>query len=252
MALELFSRETKERTAPYAPATTFIQLLHRLRSRNVPDRIDADYLDAAGIPTSLVSRAAFALRYLSLVEGESPSQALRDLASSTDEEYRSILDRLVRDAYADIFVAVDPAEDPPDRISNMFKKYTPASQRERMANFFVAMCREAGMEVAEGPRPRSGATANSKAAKPRQSRSSASRDSQSSPAKRAEPMDTRPTELPPALELLVRSLPVEGTPMPKERRQQWIAMAEATLKFVYPEESVNGATEADGEEIDED
>ena len=42
--------------------------------------------------------------------------------------------------------------------------------------------------------------------------------------------------LAPALELLVRSLPAVGSPMSKDRREQWLQMARATLAFVYPEE----------------
>lgn len=40
----------------------------------------------------------------------------------------------------------------------------------------------------------------------------------------------------PAILLLMRTLPPEGVPLSTSRRKQWLAMAEATLAFVYPEE----------------
>jgi hypothetical protein len=60
---------------------------------------------------------------------------------------------------------------------------------------------------------------------------------------------TATVDVGPALEGLVRSLPPAGTPLSKERRQQWLKMAEATLAFVYPEEVEEPASAQEEDEI---
>jgi hypothetical protein len=137
---------------PYAPPSNVTAILKRLRSRNLPDRIDIDYLRDAGIPEGSIHRTVFALRFLGLVADEQPTGALREMARSTDEEYQGILATLVRQAYQDVFAVIDPAEDSQDRILNVFRRFTPASQRSRMVNFFLGICREAGIPTLDVPR----------------------------------------------------------------------------------------------------
>lgn len=226
---------------PYPPPSTVTTVLRRLRSRNLPERIEAEHLRDAGVSDSLVTRTLFALRFLGLVSDDIPTAALRSIAASTNEEYQSILAGLLQDAYREVFEVVDPTQDSQDRILNVFRRYTPASQRSRMVVFFLGMCKEAGIPTLEPQRPRTGGSATN-------SKSSASVAKASHPAARA---TTRPATsapkvedstraasgLPAALELLMRSLPPEGTSMSSARREQWLSMARATLAFVYPDEA---------------
>jgi hypothetical protein len=218
---------------PYAAPSNVIDILKRLRSRNLPDRIDADYLRAAGVPDGSIYRVVFALKFLGLVEDDMPTSDLRSIATSTDEEYRGILERLVRTAYRDVFEVVDPAEDGADKIANLFRRYVPASQRDRMVVFFLGMCREAGIPTLDAPRQRTSGVAPGE-------RSVASRTrSKSHPLASAPTSSKQPANqmvgLHPALEMLVRSLPQIGTPMSSVKRKQWIEMATAALAFIYPE-----------------
>lgn len=142
---------------PYTPPSNVTGVLQRLRSRNLPDRVDAEYLRDAGVPEGTITRTLFALEFLGLVEEGEPTQALRSIAISTDEEYQAILSGLVRQAYEDVFKVIDPAQDSQDRIVNFFRRYTPASQRDRMVIFFLGMCREAGIPTLDAPRQRSSA-----------------------------------------------------------------------------------------------
>lgn len=217
---------------PYPPPSNVISVLQRLRSRNLPDGIDAEYLRDAAIPEGTISRTLFALRFLSLITKDGQATAtLRSIHTSTDEEYKGILSGAIREAYSDVFAVVDPAEDSQERILNVFRRYTPASQRARMVIFFLGMCREAGIPTLDVPRQRSMAEA-----RPR--RSSAARQPPPAPARRVSsapvgtPSGAKAT-IPPALELLIGSLPPEGSALSTKRRQQWLRMAEATLDFVY-------------------
>jgi hypothetical protein len=186
------------------------------------------------------------MRFLGLLhkDGE-PTLTLRSIHTSTEEEYKGILSGAIREAYGDVFAVVDPAEDSQERILNIFRRYTPASQRSRMVSFFLGMCREAGIPVLDVPRQR--AMAAARGATPSIPRPAA-RGTAPRVKDKTRVIDT--SGVPPALEGLVKSLPPQGTPLSAERRGQWLKMAEATLAFVYPEEKEDEivVTEDEGDE----
>lgn len=216
----------RERNRPYTPPSNVVAVLQRLRTRNLPDRIDNEYLRDSGIPEGTIARTLFALRFLGLIdEGGLLNEPLKSIHTSTDEEYQAILSGLIREAYKEVFNVVDPSQDSQDRILNVFRRYTPASQRDRMVIFFLGMCREAGIPTLDVPKAR--AMSATKATKEAPGRTS-TRATGTIPR-------TAITGIDPALEGLIRTLPTPGTPLSPERRQQWLDMAEATLRFVYPE-----------------
>ncbi|MGD0114541.1 MAG: DUF5343 domain-containing protein [Dehalococcoidia bacterium] len=236
----------QENNRPYPPPSNVVSVLQRLRSRNLPERIDAEYLRDASIPEGTIGRTLFALRFLGIIseEGE-PTQALQSIHTSTDEEYQAILGGLVREAYKEVFNVLDPAEDSQDRIINVFRRYTPASQRNRMAVFFLGMCREAAIPTLDVPRQRT-MTGGRPVTRPSSAR--ATRAPEVAP-----PKPRYSSDVAPALEGLIKSLPSPGTPLSLERRQQWLRMAEATLAFVYPDEAevpLSAPVEEETEEVD--
>jgi hypothetical protein len=234
-----------ERNRPYTPPSNVVAVLQRLRTRNLPDRIDNEYLRDAGIPEGTITRTLFALRFLGLVdEGGLLSEPLKSIHTSTDEEYKAILSGLIREAYKEVFNVVDPSQDPQDRILNVFRRYTPASQRGRMVIFFLGMCREAGIPTLDVPKARAMSATKATTEIPRRT---------SAKAAGAVPRRERAaiTGIDPALEGLIRTLPTPGAPLSTERRKQWLDMAEATLRFVYPETettAIDENAESDEEE----
>lgn len=224
-----------ETNRPYAPPSNVIAVLQRLRSRNLPERVDAEYLRDAGVSEGTVGRTLSAMRFLGLINDEAaPTQALRSIHTATDEEYQSILGGLVREAYAEVFNVIDPAEDSQDRILNVFRRYTPASQRSRMVIFFLGMCREAGIPTLDVPRQRSmqGPRATTRAAtgtppisqsRPRQQ-----------PLRQTPPPSGTSAGGNPALVGLLWTLPAEGEPLSDERLNEWVEVAKVTLRFIYP------------------
>lgn len=221
---------------PYAPPSNVIAILTRLRERNPPSRIDNEYLRDISIPEGTISRVLFALKFLGLIEDDSsPSATMRSIATSTDEEYRETLSRTLRSAYSDVFKRADPTQEPQDRVLNVFRRFTPASQRERMVIFFLGMCREAGMQVVDAPRQRSSAAGPRLPANRQLTKAStAIKKTAGRPVNIQRSVETQDTTgIPAALSLLVRSLPPEGAVLTMERRDQWLKMAEATLAFIY-------------------
>lgn len=230
--------DAKEETTnrPYPPPSNLTSVLHRLRSRNLPEQIDTEYLRDTSIPEGTIGRTLFAMRFLGLIGGAGePKESLKSIHTSTDEEYQEILSGLIREAYKEVFNVIDPSQDSQSKILNVFRRYTPASQRVRMVIFFLGMCREAGIPTLDVPKARAMSTIRP-----------SERITKRLPKKDetvVSKRDIKVAGVDPALEGLINTLPSPGTPLSLERRQQWLDMAEATLRFVYPEEEIGSGEE---------
>jgi len=223
-----------ESIRPYGPVANIVTVLQKLRTRNLPESINSEYLRDVSIPEGTITRTLTGLKFLGLIDDYGTLlEPLKVIHTSTDEEYKEILAGLVRAAYKDVFNVVDPGQESQDKIANVFRKYLPASQRERMVAFFLGMCREAGITTLDVPKTRSmiqvvttktptrklGPFPTHQARKPQY-----------------ETSDSRTQiEIAPALEGLMKSLPKSGEALSKDRRDKWLAMARVTLEFIYPE-----------------
>lgn len=172
---------------PYAPPANVLACLHRLRRMNMPSVITRDLLKSIGISENIVPRVFATLRFLDLVTDSSePTDVLRGLAGSTEDEYRQLLERTVRRAYAEEFERIDPSVDTQERVMNAFQRYTPRSQHNRQVMLFLGLCREAWIPTLDVPRRRgmlgrpSPASSAGRSALPRASQ--AARISSGSPA----------------------------------------------------------------------
>ena len=121
----------------------------------MPPRITRELLKSVGISENIVPRVSSTLRFLDLTnEHDEPTEILRGLAGSTEDEYRQLLDKTVRKAYAEDFESVDPSVDPQQQIMNAFQRYIPRSQHSRQVTLFLGLCREAGISTLDVPRRR--------------------------------------------------------------------------------------------------
>ena len=147
--------ESESLFRPYAPPANMQAFMHRLRRMNMPPRITRDILKTAGISENIVPRLFATLRFLELITdtGE-PTATLKGLAGSTEDEYRQLLERTLRTAYADDFESIDPSKDPQERIMNAIQRYNPRSQNSRQVMLFLGHCREAGIQTLDVPRRR--------------------------------------------------------------------------------------------------
>ena len=140
---------------PYAPPANVLACLHRLRRMNMPSVITRDLLKSIGISENIVPRVFATLRFLDLITDSSePTDVLRGLAGSTEDEYRQLLEKTIRRAYADEFERVDPGVDTQERVMNAFQRYTPRSQHNRQVMLFLGLCREAWIPTLDVPRRR--------------------------------------------------------------------------------------------------
>jgi hypothetical protein len=144
-----------QRQRPYAAPANVISVLQRVRTRNLPERIDDDLLRLVGVPEGALHRVHTAFRFFGLVDDDqTPTDTLRALAAATDEQYRQILAGAIKAAYQEDFQRIDPAKDTQAQIVDAFRPYQPRSQTNRMVILFLGLCREAGIPVLDAPRER--------------------------------------------------------------------------------------------------
>lgn len=147
---------TEDPRRPYASPSNVIQVIQRARTRNLPDKVDDDFLRVAGIGDAVHGRVLEALRFLDLIHPDGqPTETLIAISGAPEEEYRALLGTAIQEAYAeDLQRGIDPAQDTQAQIVDAFRRYQPRSQTSRMVMFLLAMCREAGLPVSEAPRER--------------------------------------------------------------------------------------------------
>lgn len=227
---------TESRNRPYAPAANVINLLQRLRTRNLPDEINSEYLQAVGFSVALSSRIRQALEFLGLInESGGPEDVLGSLVRSTDEEYRQILEGVIREAYRDVFDVVDPSQDPQDAVINAFRRFEPASQHYRMAVLFLGLCREAGIPILEEPRRREvqRATQRRTATTPRTARQRASAGGRTGGQAQ---VPSAPALSSPVLLGYIQRLPRPGSVFPLDEREGWIDGIRTAFRLEYQAE----------------
>lgn len=141
--------KTMQRKAPYVAASILWQYLNKLRFVATPTHLDAKELEEYGISKSWSYHLLSTLKFLNLVEKNGKTTpALRSLQTMGDEFQRN-LEEVVRNAYSDLFLKVDPAIDSRANITNFFMKhYSPASA-ESATTLFLDLCKEAGIPVSE-------------------------------------------------------------------------------------------------------
>lgn len=219
---------------PYAPAAGVTAALQRFRRRNLPEKVDVAYLMQAGSSKELAGRTLIALRFLGVVtEDGTPTEALRSLARSTDEEYRQTLEGILRDRYSEIFLVTDPSEDTRAEIENAFRRYEPASQHYRMAALFLGLVAEAGIPIREEPRRRS-----PQQPRPQPRPTGAPRPIAPRADRRHVPGPGGESAAAQASAVLwgyFKRLPRPGTPFAPAERDAWLDGMRAAFAFEYPE-----------------
>ena len=192
----------EKKSAPYAPPSNVIALIRRYRERNLPDVVDIELLQDVNIPKGNVHRTLAALEFLGLLSADGfPTSAFHSIQISTDEEYRQILEGLVRSAYREVFQIIDPVKDSQSVIDNHFRRYQPTSQRSRMVTLFLALCREAGVATLDVPRERSSKAApSSQRGKASQTRPKSTTDATNGQTVRS-PAASQPMTIPSMTEL---------------------------------------------------
>jgi hypothetical protein len=133
-----------EGTAPYAPAENVLLIIRRAREKGSPEVLTTQELIRLSVAEGNATRVLRALRFLGLVDNDGRRTPNFDrLCRAITAEYPQILSEILRMAYKDIFVIVDPTNTNLTELHNAFRHYAPQAQRRRMVRLFIGLCREA-------------------------------------------------------------------------------------------------------------
>jgi len=148
---------------PYASVSSVLAVIDRARSMNLPETIDAGFMNVAGVDGQSVSRTRDALAFLGLIdESGSRTQTFEDLANVSGSEFPVRLRQVVEAAYAEELSLIDPKVDDAEKIRGVFQKYTPKSTTGKMVSLFLGLCRAGGMEIKDPPPMRAAASSTPK------------------------------------------------------------------------------------------
>jgi len=219
---------TSNSNAPYAPASTIVNLLKRFRDKGLAFPVTEEVLLRAGIPESLGRRTLQTLQLLELItESGDATEVLTKIRAVPEKEYKSTLAAWLKQVYAEVFAFTDPASDDETHVRDAFRTYLPHAQQDRMVTLFMALCAEAGLapenKKAEA-KPRSRPAASSSTSNPR----IATRK----PATTSHAEALRPGTLPPELAGLMARLPQGG--WTKANRDKFVKTFESVLDYVIP------------------
>lgn len=131
-------------TAPYAPGENVLLVIRRCREKGLLEVFTTQELERLSVPEGNARRTMRALRFLGLVDDDGSYTAeFARLCRANTGEYPQILGEILRLAYKDIFIIVDPINTNLTELNDAFRHCKPQAQRRRMVRLFIALCREA-------------------------------------------------------------------------------------------------------------
>ncbi|MBI3979750.1 MAG: DUF5343 domain-containing protein [Chloroflexi bacterium] len=142
---------------PYGPVKGMLEGIHLLR-RVTPAQVDEAFLKANGVAPHNEYKVIGALRYLGLIDAQGRPTERSRLLKTRGAAFTLNLQRIVQDAYADLFARVDVKKASRDEIHNYFitQGGHGAEMASKAARFFVELCRLAEIELAPIGRGRAG------------------------------------------------------------------------------------------------
>ena len=138
---------------PYAPPATVLLVVHHFQQREVPETVTDTMFGQIGVKPSILPTVKQALVFLNLIrEDGTTTDNFKALRFASDEERVRLFRELVTGAYSEIIAVTDPVTANRSQLFNAFRPYSPASQHDRMITLFLALCQEAGIQIAQSPR----------------------------------------------------------------------------------------------------
>ena len=146
------STKGRPRIPPYAPYSTFRNFLDKI-SRSVPAQIDHSVMPRTS--RAIRFQLAAGLRYMGLVGNNgSRTETLLRLSKAQGPDRKRILGDVIRAAYPYLFADFDLGSCTTTQLGQEFARRGASGDTVRKCvAFFVAACKEAGIEVSPHIRP---------------------------------------------------------------------------------------------------
>jgi hypothetical protein len=146
---------TSDKAAPYATASSILDIIGRYRSRGLPSPVTGEVLGRAGIPDSLVPRTLQSLQTLDLIDDSGqPTATMESIRKAPESDYKQRLVQWLNGAYADVLNFIDPATADEIAVRDAFRNYIPVGQQPRMVSLFIALYAAAGIGPERPATPR--------------------------------------------------------------------------------------------------
>lgn len=148
---------TSDKPAPYAPASTILDVINRYRSKGLPAPITRDVLVRAGIAETLTPRVLQSLETFDLIDADGkPTHTFDAIRKAPEAEYKQRVAEWLNAAYADALNFVDPAMATEVQVRDAFRGYVPIGQQDRMVSLFMGLYAHAGVRPEKPERPAQG------------------------------------------------------------------------------------------------
>jgi hypothetical protein len=226
---------------PYGPPANIKTILEFWRNRNMPEQVSKEWLTRIGLSPNLTSQNLLALRYLNLIDenGYTTSVAER-LRVARSDEYQTVLQEIIRTAYAKIFEFTDPSKDSKTRITDQFRQEQPSAQRPRMVTCFIGLCAMAGIQLKESPPTRSETQPRVGQKVIRKTKSSDSQNVTQSTLSATTTHSVQPALPPPKARRLpdviqgwIDRMPAEGETWNRLDYEKWLKMFSGSIEVLY-------------------
>lgn len=224
--------EAKQKTPPYLPHATFTGYLADLK-KSVPNRIDRSVLaDKSGtIQTYMLA----ALKYFDLINDEGyPAESLKELVGADEEEYKLKLKSIIEENYSTVFSndfnLTNATQGELDERFGLLG--LDGSTKRKAVSFFMAIAKEAGINMSPHFRQTRKRGPSTKPRKPRvkgktknQSNGESGVDTNGSLAK---------NNL--ILAGYFDALPDPGTAWSQDKREAWLEGLKGAFNIVYQDD----------------
>ena len=132
---------------PYVSFASFLSLLEWLKNEGVPAQLDRSAWDRK-FSGSVGLQLMTALRYLKLLDDETPTSRLEKLVSAEEGDLKELVKHLFEEAYPTLFVDFELARATPKMIDEAFSKIGgSANTRRKAVAFFINGCKFADVTL---------------------------------------------------------------------------------------------------------
>lgn len=139
--------DPRQRLPGYASSKAFERFLDRIRNRNAPSHFDLSLLLDFGVPRGATGPLLSSLKWIGVIDDAgTPTSQFALLQTSLEDEFKTNLQSIVKQAYDEAFERLNVEEDSRELIQAYFGRNYSFSLASKMTNFFLYLCERSGIE----------------------------------------------------------------------------------------------------------